>query len=404
MRVHKDETGVIRYVDEMTTQVLGWRPEDMMGHRSLEFIHPQDHDAALSSWVRLIVAPGSRQSARVRHNDSAERWIWMDVTNHNLLNDPKYRIVITEMVPAADDAPAEEPNWASSQLLRRLTETLPLGVLQIDQSRRIVFRNERLHTIVGAATARTVEEEFHGVVPADRQALDAALLAVLSGPDRDIEVSLVHPDLGLRRCDIRLRALTDRMGTQVTGAILCVIDVTEEARRREEVEHRASYDGLTQCLNRISILSSLVDVLAGCGTLGDDSGVAVIFIDLDRFKPINDEYGHAAGDRLLQLIADRLRAGARDSDFIGRTGGDEFLIVCPAVESADAALCIGDRVTTAVRQPADLGEFALVPSCSMGIAWTRNRDDDIATLVARADSAMYESKRAGDSQPVLAAQ
>lgn len=402
LRMHKDETGVIRYVDAATAAFLGWRPEDLVGRRSLEFIHQQDHDAALIGWVRLLATPGSQQRMRVRHCDSAERWVWFDVTNHNLLADPDRRTVVTELVPVLDDTPDEETSWVSNQLLRRLTESLPLGVLQIDQARRIVFSNERLSTLVGRATARTVDAEFDGVVPADRERLELALLAVFGGVDGDIEVSLIHPDLGPRRCGIRLRALTDQAGTEVTGALLCVLDVTEEARRRAEIEHRATYDALTHCLNRASILVALGDAIAACGAPGDKRGVAVIFVDLDRFKPINDEYGHGAGDRLLQTVADRLRAAARDSDFVGRLGGDEFLIVCPGLESEQAALRMGGRISTAVRQPADIGSTALVPSCSIGVAWCRDPDDDVELLVARADAAMYESKRDDVGQAVMA--
>jgi diguanylate cyclase (GGDEF)-like protein len=401
LRIHKDESGVIQWVDEATAGSLGWRPQDMVGHRSLEFIHPHDHDAALVGWVRLLATPGGRSRMRLRHCDSAERWIWFDVANHNLLGDPDCRAVVTEMVAVLDGTPEEETTWVSSQLLHRLTESLPLGVLQIDKDRRIIFSNERLATVVGRATARTVDAEFEGVVAADGEALEWALRAVLNGVDGDIEVSLTHPELGPRRCSILLRALTDASGTEIIGALLCVIDVTEEARRRAEVEHRATYDALTQCLNRASILAVLGDKVADCATSRDRSGVAAIFADLDHFKPINDDYGHAAGDRLLQTIADRIRGAARDSDFVGRIGGDEFLIVCPAVRAEDA-LVVAGRIAAAVRQPADIGETVLVPSCSIGVAWSHTADDDVEALMARADAAMYESKQDRRGQPVLA--
>jgi diguanylate cyclase (GGDEF)-like protein/PAS domain S-box-containing protein len=398
-RAHKDETGVIRYICEATTRLLGWQSDDMVGRRSLEFIHPDDHDTAMIGWVRLLSEPGGRSRMRVRHSNSAGRWVWLDITNHNRLHEPEHHAVITEMVPVLDGTPARESTWVSSQLLRRLTEALPLGVLQIDQERRIVFSNERLNLVVGRAVAGTLDEAFDGLVPADRCEFATAVGTALSGADVDADVSLVHPELGLRRCTLRLRALTDQSGTEVTGALVCVIDVTEEARRRDEIEHRATYDGLTHCFNRVSILAALRQGLAGCP---GDGGVALIFVDLDRFKAVNDEYGHAAGDLLLQIVAGRLRTGARDSDSVGRIGGDEFLVVCPGVESAEAAVQIAGRIAAAIRQPADVGSTTLDLCCSIGVAWSGDPDSSVDTIIAQADAAMYESKRDRGGQPVLA--
>ena len=390
LRVYKDETGVILHVNRQVTDLLGWQPHEMVGRRSLEFIHPQDHDAALTGWVQLLREPGSSRRTRLRHSDVAERWIWMDITNHNRLEDPRYHAVVAELVPSLDAMPNEDDSWVSGHTLHRLTQTLPVGVLQIDNAQRIVFRNDRLAEIVGGGDARTALEEFAHVVTGDREALAAALATVLTGPDVDLHVTVVHPGAGVRHCDVRLRALSNRAG-DVVGAILCVIDVTEEMRRRIEIERRAAYDGLTQCLNRTSVFAALRAALAAAGT-----GLAVVFIDVDRFKPINDKYGHAVGDRVLQEVAERLRGAARDSDVVGRTGGDEFLVVCPDMPSAAAAHRLGDRICAAVQQPVEIGDVVLEPSCSAGVVWTRDPAEDVDALVARADAAMYVSKRAGE--------
>jgi diguanylate cyclase (GGDEF)-like protein len=141
--------------------------------------------------------------------------------------------------------------------------------------------------------------------------------------------------------------------------------VTERAQLRKELEVRASVDALTSCLNRAATLE-LVDrtVSAPDGNRGN----AVVFIDLDRFKAVNDDLGHAAGDRLLVEVAERLRDTLRDGDHVRRLGGDEFLVICPGVDTADRAREIAERTTESLK--AD-------------------------TLIAWADSAMYESKRLG---------
>jgi diguanylate cyclase (GGDEF)-like protein/PAS domain S-box-containing protein len=389
LRVHKTETGVILHVSGPVTQVLGWSEPEMLGKRSLEFIHPQDHDAALTSWAQLLRTPGGQHRTRLRHLTAAEHWIWMDVTNHNRLDEADSLAVVTELVPSVDAMPHELDSWVSGHTLRRLTDALPVGVLQMDTAGRIVFRNERLGTMLGDGTARTALEEFANVVPADRAALADALTAVLTGPDVDLQIAIDHPTAGLRYCDVRLRALSNRAGDAVVGVILCVADVTEERRRQAEIERRAAYDGLTDCLNRTSVFGEL---RAALDTL--DKGLAVVFIDLDRFKPINDKYGHAVGDRVLQVVAERLRGAAREGDLVGRTGGDEFLVVSPAMPSLGAARRLGHRVADAVQQPLEIGDILLEPSCSVGVAWTDDPADDVDALVARADAAMYASKRA----------
>jgi diguanylate cyclase (GGDEF)-like protein/PAS domain S-box-containing protein len=398
LRLYKNETGVILHANAQVSAVLGWAPQEIVGRRSLEFIHPQDHDTALTTWVQLLRVPGEGQRTRLRHLDAAERWIWMDVTNHNRLADPRYHAVVTELVPSLDAMPNDVDSWVSAHTLRRLTETLPLGVLQIDNDGRVVFRNERLHTLLGNGAARTALEEFGHVVAGDRDALAKALATVLTGPDVDLQVALEHPTAGLRHCDVRLRALSSRAGDAVIGAILCVADVTEDRRRRAEIERRAAYDGLTDLLNRTSVFAALRAALTTVGAAGGAGrGLAVVFIDLDRFKPINDKYGHAVGDRVLQVVAERLRGATREADsgdIVGRTGGDEFLVVCPAMPSLAAAQRLGARVAAAVQQPLEIGDALLEPSCSVGVAWTSDPHEDVDALVARADAAMYASKRA----------
>jgi diguanylate cyclase (GGDEF)-like protein/PAS domain S-box-containing protein len=396
--VGKDETGVIQSVNEAMSRVLGWSPEDLVGRRSLEFIHPQDHGTAYSGWVRLLAEPGGRQRMRVRHSDSAGRWVWVEVVNHNLLADPECGMVLAEVVPV-DGTPQDESAWISSHLLRRLTDALPLGVLQFDQARRIVFSNERLALVVGRPVARTVDEQFAGVVPADHAGLRRALDAVLTGEDVDVELSLAHPDLGVRRCALVLRALVARSGTKVTGAIVCVSDVTEQARWRAEIERRATHDDLTGCLNRVAVQVLLGQALSGAAP---GSGVSVVFVDVDHLKAVNDEHGHAAGDRLLLTIAGRLRSAARGAELVGRIGGDEFLVVCPGMASPQEALRTGRSLAASVRKPVDLGRISLTPSASIGVAWSDDPGQDAQTLVARADAAMYESKRDRLGATVLA--
>jgi diguanylate cyclase (GGDEF)-like protein len=163
---------------------------------------------------------------------------------------------------------------------------------------------------------------------------------------------------------------------------------------RAELTAKATFDLLTGCHNRASTLAFLEQALPAPGT-------AVIFVDLDRLKPVNDSLGHDAGDELLALTASRLTSVLRRDDIVGRIGGDEFLVVCRGLETADAALVMGQRVHDALVGPAMLTAGPVDVSASIGVACARP-GLDVTGLIKQADRAMYVSKQEGRGRPVLA--
>jgi diguanylate cyclase (GGDEF)-like protein len=245
------------------------------------------------------------------------------------------------------------------------------------------------------------------VVDQDRELLDSALRAVLNDePVNDLErrfgVSVPHPDFATTRvCQVSLRPLTDRDGS-VTGAIGCLSDITASVELRRELQIRASVDGLTGCLNRSATFELLDIALRQPSTAG--SGLAVIFVDLDHFKEINDQFGHAAGDHSLAVAAEQIRAAVRGVDTVGRIGGDEFLVICPDVPSAQAALPVARRVATSTRVSITIAdEVAPIQlGASIGVAWTNRASISPDALVARADRAMYQAKQNGTCEVALA--
>jgi diguanylate cyclase (GGDEF)-like protein len=178
---------------------------------------------------------------------------------------------------------------------------------------------------------------------------------------------------------------------------LCISDITERVRLREELEVRAKFDMLTRCHNRASILETLEEIMERSKCT--KNGVAVVFVDLDDFKAVNDRHGHAAGDEVLRLTAERLLAGVRSGDIVGRLGGDEFLIVCPDVATPEIALSLAQRIGTSLAQTIVLESTAIEPGASIGVAWSDSAVGCDA-IAAIADAAMYESKR-GARGPVL---
>jgi diguanylate cyclase (GGDEF)-like protein/PAS domain S-box-containing protein len=383
----RDAGAIITDVDEGVIGLLGWTPEELVGLPSTTFVHPEDQPSAIAAWMKMISEPGSIRVWRGRYRAADGSWRWVETVNENRLHDPE-RVVRTSMSRVTvEQVGIEEELRARKQLLSRLSDALPVGVVQIDAGRTVTFTNDRFHSIVDGPPAATIDTVLAGVVPDDRPLLEAALTAVLAGqPVDDIELRLEAP--ADRVCLLSLRTLTDGDG-DVSGAIGCLSDVTDRVNLRRELEIRASIDTLTSCLNRAATLDLLTVILARHD--GTGPGTAVVFIDLDHFKSVNDRYGHAAGDRMLTVAAECLRATVRGFDQVGRLGGDEFLVICPGVESAAKALEIGERLAEMLHVEVDVGSAVVDLEASVGVAWTAALIDADA-LIAQADSAMYASK------------
>jgi diguanylate cyclase (GGDEF)-like protein/PAS domain S-box-containing protein len=405
-RTRKDAMAVITNAEPTVTAMLGWEEPEIVGHRSLEFIHPDDHERAINMWMECLSRPGDTCRSRLRHSHRDGRWIWIEFSNHNLLDSPEAGYVDCEMFDISEEMQAHESVRASEQLLRSLAGALPVGVVQFDLDRRIVYANERLYEIVGAHPDTDEDTLLTCVV--DATVVEDALARLYSGGDVDIELYMDRLDgSGRRLCTLAMRALINRDGA-VFGGVACLADITDAARMRAELEERATVDSLTGCLNRASVISALSAML---DTTHDDSapdqpsGIAVVFVDFNRFKSVNDEFGHAVGDALLAEVGARLRSVVRGADVVGRLGGDEFLLVCHDVTNGDEALALGERVTTAITSPVTIGPAHLFPTASIGVAWTDARRGLAAdALIAEADAAMYVAKYAGHGRPVIAAE
>lgn len=383
-RVHwarLDRLGVYLEVGPAAHEMFGWQPEEIVGRASLPFIFSDDHDRAVDNWLQVLTAPGEQRRYRVRHLRRDGSYLWLAVTNQSRLDDAEHGDVYSEMVDISEEMAAHEALQEREQLLRELTDALPVGVVQFDAARAVVHENEQLSVIVGASG---LDGLLAAVDVDDRPALDAAVDVVLAGGvPEPLEVRL----RGGRVCNVTFRPLSG------SGGLACVDDVTEAAHLRAELELRATFDSLTACYTRSAILGALASVS------DEPPGTGVVFVDLDRFKPVNDLYGHAVGDELLAVVGDRLRHAVREVDLVGRLGGDEFLVVCPGVASAHDVELIARRVAHHLAEPMALADEHLVrPRASIGVAWAPAGTDP-AALVARADAAMYASKRQSGSVP-----
>jgi len=390
-RMTKSDTGLILSIDAATSTILGWTAEEMVGRRSLEFIHPDDHVLAVEAWFELLGTTSPTRRVRLRHRMRSAGWVWFEVSNTNLLQESE-PCVLAEMVDVSSEMAAQE-------LLARLTQALPVGVFQIDTGRRIIYTNGRLLGLLGRSDVGSVDDVLELATGAARAALEEAVTSVLQlGADRDVEVELLLRGADEpRHFQLNLRPLSKQHG-DAHGAIGCLTDVTDGVLLRRALEHRATYDILTGCYNRQAIGAALRALLRPGGSAG---GVGVCYVDLDRFKFVNDSLGHAAGDQLLALVGERLRGLAGEDGRVGRLGGDEFILVSPQLADAEAAFVLGRRVADALTGDVDLGPGRVAIGASVGIAWGGPGELDEEALVDRADAAMYVAKRRADGRPCL---
>src|SRR3954453_2959744 len=178
----------------------------------------------------------------------------------------------------------------------------------------------------------------------------------------------------------------------VWAALFRIVAAASRRLRRQaaENEHQARHDGLTGLPNRGSFYDSVIAAL-GASRVSGAMG-AVMIVDLDRFKEVNDTLGHHSGDELLREAGDRLQAALRTGDVLSRLGGDEFAVLLPEVESIEAACVVADRLCNALETPFVLHGLTVHLEASLGIAFYPQHGDDVETLVQRADVAMYVAK------------
>jgi diguanylate cyclase (GGDEF)-like protein/PAS domain S-box-containing protein len=287
----------------------------------------------------------------------------------------------------------ERERWLSTILT-----SIGDGVISTDREGRVTFMNsvaegltdrrkdaclgrdlDEVLAIVGEKTGRKISFSARKTSRKRGRTPDGQGLLLLRGEDKlpvEIGAALIHDEKG-----------------RVDGTVLVFRNVTERRQQQERLAFLAIHDALTELPNRVLFNDRLTLALANAARR--KRGIAVLMLDLDRFKRVNDTLGHSVGDRLLKSVAERLGGLLRKSDTIARLGGDEFMILLPEISGPGSAGRIARRILRAFKQPIDLKDRKLPITASIGIAFYPRDGEDVESLTKNSDIAMYAAKEGG---------
>lgn len=391
-----DERGVFRFVSDAVRRILGHEPDDLVGQNGFAFVHPDDVGLAAESLLSSVTGGGVREPLLIRLLDKDGRWRATEILTHNLIGDE----VVGGLVVTARDMTARHDSELTAvenqNLFEQAFERAPIGMALVEPEGAIRRANAVLAEMLGTTIQDLIGRSLVAMAhPEDRRLAIRTAAEVLGGEEPPaIEVRFERVDGQLAWARVSATMVHDEDGVGLY-AIVHVEDVTEQTRLRQELHRAATHDPLTGVLNR-----SGLEAQYAASVLRSPEPSAFILVDLDRFKPVNDTYGHYVGDQLLQYVAGRLTRTIRGEATIARIGGDEFVAHVAGVENVDQARVIGERIRRSLAATFVVSEHKVNVSGSIGVAFLPE-PVPIEQAVMASDRASYHAKHTGGDRVVV---
>jgi diguanylate cyclase (GGDEF)-like protein/PAS domain S-box-containing protein len=418
-----DGAGVVQFASDAVNEVIGYAPSDLVGHPMFEFMHPDDLEDTIAAFENIVGDSARWPPALMRIIGKSGTDVPVEVIGHGMFDDPViqgavysiHRMDETMLLHRILEALATgQPLGAVLRLVTEMVEVPPLDIevaVLYDPDEEGGFLSRAAHS---ASDAMNKAFDL-----ADADLPWNALLANTSEVDRDTVGLTLVPELppsvrtmlvdeGYLECWVTALVVDGRVvgalvtlsrsptlpGRTVRMRMLRARDVSELAFVRmdyeDQLRHAAMHDRLTNIANRARFLDALEH---GIGqTVGPLTGV--LFLDLDGFKPLNDQYGHAFGDAVLVHVAQRIDASVRANELAARLGGDEFAVLIEGLRDPEDARTLAERLCDSLNEPIDVDGTVAQVSVSIGVA-VGPSSADRTVLLAAADQAMYDAKRAG---------
>lgn len=379
------ETNIL-YVSASITDILGYPVDDFVGRVGWSLVHPDDMVEMAAVVKRISATAGASETLIVRLENASGEWRTMEETLTNFLDDPAIGGLVANLRDVSNEYQALEDLRHSEARYRAIAETAQEGIVVLSAAGEALFVNQTLADLLGLTLQDAYRQNIRALLHADpTDVLERKLsLRGVTGAET-YEVGYLHPD-GTEHLLSLSAAPLPLPDTPESGSLVMVSDVTEARRSETELRRLALHDPLTGLPNRALLLKRLEAVAMRAAL--DEHSVAVIFLDLDQFKQINDSRGHDSGDVLLIEVATRLQFGVRPADTVARIGGDEFAILCEDIDEA-TAVEVSERLRSLLRRPIDVHGLRMYIDASMGVAMCPPHD--ASQLLQFADAAMYEA-------------
>ena len=368
-----------------------------------EFIHLDDRDTYGAFFLSLSLKSGEikKQHGIFRLNTISGTTRWVEITASPLVGDQKpiSGIIrdITERKQAEEIRQLNTGLLESEKYLRTIIDAALDGFIRMNEEGLVTEWNLESERIFGYSRADAIGKPLDSLIipPATREAHRNGLKHFLKtgvGPvlGKRIEITAMRAGGGEFSAEMAIVAI--RSGEAVFFNTF-LRDITERQAVQKKIEYLAHHDVLTGLPNRLLTKNNMEQAILMAER--ENSKVALMFLDLDKFKAINDSFGHVIGDGLLKGVADRLRECLRDIDTLSRQGGDEFLIVLNNVRDTKSITVVAEKILERLAKPFEIDHHELSISLSIGIAVYPDDGKDFDTLLQQSDTAMYQAKESG---------
>ncbi|MGI8552283.1 MAG: sensor domain-containing protein, partial [Dehalococcoidia bacterium] len=399
-----DLEGRIRETNRALEEMLGYGRDELKDKHLSEITHPEDVERLLERLRQMMEGNLDHYETerRLLRKDGGQIWGYLTVSLiRSEVGEPLF--AISWVTDITERKQAEQALRESEQRFRAIFESSPIGIARLDLDGRIVQSNRVLQRMLGYTEHDLLTMTFQNLADPEDLALDPVQLADVFAGDREahqLERRFLRRDGSLLDGQFTVSVVRDTHGTP-RFAIGMLEDVSDRKRAQAALEHQALHDPLTGLPNRILIQDRLQQAILTARQV--PAGVALLFMDFDRFKEINDTFGHAYGDQVLRQAAVRLPATLRETDTYARLGGDEFAVLLPGAD-IEAARQVALQMRATLDQPFEVEGHHLHVSASMGIALYAEHGVDAETLMRRAEVAMYVAKRVGSGYAVYTAE